>query len=222
MYSAQFLLEKVFPRLNLGQHSSKKNLIMKLSLKQSLLLAAACTSLSIINAKAVTIGTAFQIPGPGMDLPKNGSGSGGGNGANAVDDFFRVQTEVTAYDNLNPLTPLPTPINQTVQAALTMGEGSTTISVMGFDYIALHYGVGPGGNQATGGGIEVFFLNGANNFFIPDNGSGPNGTGGFSGGFLFQGTPSSVPTPEGGTTALFMGLALLILGTARRFVRATS
>ena len=83
----------------------------------------------------------------------------------------------------------------------------------GFNYAVLHYGAGNGGTQGSGGGVEVFFLNGATSFTFPANGSGPNGFGEFSSLTLFQGTPGTVP--DGGTTVFLLGVALSGLGLVR-------
>ncbi len=95
---------------------------------------------------------------------------------------------------------------------------SNTVSLTGFDYAVIHYGKGPGG-QGQGGGVEFFYLNGmTGNFTFAANGLGQNGFGGFSSIRLFSGNGASVP--EGGATALLLGVAALGLATTRRFVKA--
>jgi hypothetical protein len=92
-----------------------------------------------------------------------------------------------------------------------VGAGGLT----GFDYAVVHYGAGPGGT--SGGGLEIFYLNGATSFDFPATGSGPNGLGGFSGIVLFDGTPAAVP--DGGMTLGLMSMGLACLGFARRFIK---
>ncbi|HWF18789.1 MAG TPA: hypothetical protein VG754_05950 [Verrucomicrobiae bacterium] len=178
-------------------------------------LSLVALSVSLIIPKANAI--PMEIPGPGMDIPKNGTGPGGGNGVSPSDDFFRLQNIVLAYDLAHPLTPLPTPIftgNESLSSP-DVGSGGLT----GFDYAVLHYGVGNGGVPASGGGIEIFYLNGASSFDFPANGSGPNGLGGFSGLVLFEGTPPSL-APDGGMTLGFLAVGIGCLAVARRFTHA--
>ena len=92
-----------------------------------------------------------------------------------------------------------------------MGAGGLT----GFDYAVLHYGSGQGGTP--GGGVEFFALNGASKYTFPDNGTGPNGNGGFSSLTLFKGDRSSVP--DGGSTVMLLGAALGLIAAARRKFR---
>ena len=98
-------------------------------------------------------------------------------------------------------------------------DGSNnTVSLTGFDYAVIHYGKGPGG-IGQGGGVEFFYLNGmTGNFSFPSIGLGPNGVGGFSSITLFS--TNGFSTPEGGTTAMLLGVAVVGLVGPRRFVRA--
>ena len=97
---------------------------------------------------------------------------------------------------------------------------SNTVSLTGFDYAVIHYGTGPGG-QGQGGGIEFFYLNGmTGNFTFAANGLGQNGFGGFSSIRLFSIGGNGTSVPEGGTTAMLLGIAAVGLVGARRLVRA--
>jgi len=165
---------------------------------------------------ALAVGLSFaasaipiEIPGPGQDIPKNGTGPGGGNGNSPDDDFFRLQTVINDYNAAHPGSPLPTPVN--IQF---VGNGNNdqfaSGGLSGFDYAVLHYGAGSGGTP--GGGVAVYFLNGASSFTFPATGLGPNGLGGFSSIVLYDG----VPVPDGGTTVLLLGTLLSGLALARR------
>lgn len=186
---------------------------MKLSIIHGLLIAGFCASLSIVTASADPV----EIPGTGMDIAKNGTGPGGSDGNSPTDDFFRLQNVVNAYNLAHPTMPLPIPIIAGDEAISSSDVGSGGLA--GFTYAVLHYGVGPGGNQSTGGGEEVFFLNGATSFDFPANGSGPNGTGGFSGGELYGGI-SIVSTPESGLSGALMSLIAGGLAMKVHFRRA--
>jgi hypothetical protein len=95
---------------------------------------------------------------------------------------------------------------------------SNTVSLTGFDYAVIHYGTGPNG-QGQGGGVEFFYLNGmTGNFTFAANGLGQNGFGGFSSIRLFSGNGASVP--EGGATAMLLGVSFLALLGLRRFAIA--
>ena len=161
-------------------------------------------------ASAITM----QIPGVGQDIPKNGTGAGGGNGASAADNFARLVSVVGS----NP--GLPTPLS-----AGSVNIDSNVVTgnqLLGFEYAVLHYGVGSGGAQGTGGGVAIFYLaDGVGNFTFPANGTGQNGFGGFSGGTLFNSTaiPGNVPgvtVPDGGSTIAMLGGALFLFGFLRR------
>ena len=164
-----------------------------------------------LGLTTATYGNPIEIPGTGMDIPKNGTGGTQANANNDASNFFRLQNVIKGYNLANPLNPLPTPIAAGAQdlGSPIVGAGGLT----GFNYAVLHYGAGNGGTQGSGGGVEVFFLNGATSFTFPANGSGPNGFGEFSSLTLFQGTPGTVP--DGGTTVFLLGVALSGLGLVR-------
>src|SRR3954447_6492338 len=162
--------------------------------------APALLAIALFATSAISNATPFQIPGPGQDIPKNGTGPGNGN--DDTSNFFRLSNIVTVYNLANPLTPLPTPINMALD--LTSNDQSVGTPLAGFDYAVLHYGVGANGNQATGGGVPFYYLNGMTSFLFPANGLGPNGTGGFSSLTLFKST--NIPNvPDGGSTIMLLG-----------------
>jgi len=153
----------------------------------------------------------IEVPGTGQDIPKNGTGPGGGNGNSPADDFFRLQTVINNYNTANPGSPLPAPIETGFSKPNNQSNDVfANGGLSGFDYAVLHYGAGQGGSP--GGGVAIYFLNGASSFTFPANGSGPNCFGGFSSIVLFDG----VPVPDGGTTVLLLGAALSGLALIRR------
>jgi hypothetical protein len=158
----------------------------------------------------------IEIPGTGQDIPKNGTGPGGGNGNSPADDFFRLQSVINSFNLANPGHTLPTP----VLAGDLVGNGNADQfaggGLSGFEYAVVHYGAGNGGTQGSGGGVEVFFLNGASSFTFPSNGTGQNGFGGFSSIVLFDSGPVTHSVPDGGTTVLLLGAALSGLALLRR------
>ncbi len=185
------------------------------SLKYTLLLVALCIGMTSL-ASAIPV-PPFEFgengtTGPGNDISKNGTGIGGSNGNNEPNNFFRLQTVVSDY-NTNTVNPhLPTPIEAGFQ-----NTGTGTISVTGFDYLVLHYGVGNGGVKGSGGGVECWFVEGLSSFNIPQLGTGLNGFGGISSAILFKG--GAAPTPDGGTTVMLLGTALTGLGVVRRYLK---
>jgi hypothetical protein len=157
----------------------------------------------------------IEIPGTGQDIPLQGTGQPPGvNGNSPQDDFFRLQNVINAYNLANPGSQLPTP----VFAGDSVGNGNANQyaggGLSGFEYAVAHYGAGPGGTP--GGGVEVFFLNGASSFTFPSNGTGQNGFGGFSSIVLFDSVPVTRAVPDGGTTVLLLGAALSGLALFRR------
>ena len=150
-----------------------------------------------------------QIAGFGKDIAKNGTGIGGGNANNQANNLFRL---TTVLSNINPSTPLPTPI---LDGAVNLGSNVvSTGGLIGFDYAVLHYGVGNGGKPGSGGGVELFYLNGESEFSFPSIGTGPNGFGGFSSLTLFKGENGSVP--DGGSTVMLLGAAVGLITMIRR------
>ena len=145
----------------------------------------------------------IEIPGAGQDMAKNGTGIAGGNANDDANNFFRLETV------LGSLTGYATP---TLTGAEDLGSNIVpTGDLVGFTYAVLHYGAGNGGTQGSGGGVEIFYLNGATDFTFDANGTGPNGFGGFSSLTLFKanGVPS---VPDGGSTVAMLGAALSGLG----------
>ena len=142
----------------------------------------------------------FEVPGNGLDSPKNGANS-------PTADFNVLAQVISEWNTANPANMLPVPTLDGNKP--TSGPHATDLS--GFEYAVLHYGKGNGGSN-PGGGIEVWFLNGASSFDFPSNGSGPNGMGGFSSIVLFG--PAVVP--DGGSTVLFLGFVFSTLGLLRR------
>jgi hypothetical protein len=168
---------------------------------------------SIANAIPI-----YLLPG-NADIAKNGTGGGGGN-ANANNDasnLFRLETVLSG--SLNPALPanLPTPM---LAGALDLGSNVVGVGgLVGFDYAVLHYGTVNGGNKGVGGGVELFFLNGASDYPFPDKGTGPNGNGDFSSFTLFKADHSKT-VPDGGSTVMLLGAALGLIAVARRKFRA--
>jgi hypothetical protein len=191
--------------------------MIKLKFGKTAALTAAL-GISLLASVSSANSAPIEIPGNGEDISKNGTGPGGGNGNSPSDDFFRLQTVVSAYDSLpGALAPLPIP----TLAGDFVGDSDSdqfgSGGLSGFDYAVLHYGTGPGG-IGGGGGVEVFYLDGASSFDFPANGSGPNGLGGFSSIVLYEGTPAPTPAPmpDAGATSGLLGLGLLGIALLRR------
>ncbi len=145
---------------------------------------------------------------------KNGTGLGGGNGNSPSDDFFRLQTVVTGYNSVpGALAPLPTPVLTGDNTSGTANDSFALGGLATYDYAVLHYGAGPGGT--SGGGVEVYYLDGASSFTFPANGTGPNGNGGFSSIVLYGPDPQGT-VPDGGATVGLLGLGLTGLSLIRR------
>jgi hypothetical protein len=176
---------------------------MKVNLAKSLLAMIAVLSIGALPVQSNP--APYEIPGAGHDLPKNGPLPNIGNANSPAADFNRLLNLLSLYPSL------PTPILNGDRILGT--ENVTANGLLGFDYAVLHYGAGHGGSP--GGGIEIWYLDGAANFNFPANGTGPNGRGGWSSLVLFQGVPST-SAPDGGATALLLGSALMGIRLIRR------
>src|ERR1019366_5963479 len=91
-------------------------------------------------------------------------------------------------------------------------DNASTITVAAGDYVALHYGKGPGG-VGQGGGLVALYFDAAGTYVVPATGGGPNGLGVISFVRLWD---HGTNVPDGGTTALLLGAALSGLALLRR------
>ena len=93
--------------------------------------------------------------------------------------------------------------------------GNSFIAPGGFNYVVFHFGAGQagGGGVSPGGWWQAFNLGGVGGTFnAPSVGGDP--VGGFSSARFFN--PVSSPVPDGGTTLMLLGSALVCLGALRR------
>jgi hypothetical protein len=172
------------------------------ALKYTILIAALTSGLAL-TAKA-------DLIGPFGDIPKNGTGIDGGNGNDQENNFFRLQNFIAANPAFGSL---GTPI---LDGAERLETGlDEPVDLTGFCYAVVHYGVGQGGVQGSGGGVAFFQITNNSDTF-PQDGSGPNGFGGISSVDLFACTPG---VPDGGLTVMLLGAGLGALGMARRFLK---
>jgi hypothetical protein len=185
-------------------------------LKRSRLGFVALAAIVYLGLPSLSHATPFNIsidPDTGLpagdisfkDLPNN----------NPTSNFNALVTDVGLYDSYFS-TNLPDP-TMTGFANYENLNGNLAVDVTGFSYAVIHYGKGPGG-ASPGGGIVFYYLNGmTGNFLFPANGLGPNGFGGISSIRLFGGSPTSVP--DGGTSAMLLGVALVSLAGIQRFTK---
>jgi hypothetical protein len=171
-------------------------------LKYTVLIAALASGL--VTAKADLILSPFG------DIPKNGTGINGGNSDNQANNFFRLQTYIVAHPTFGSL---GTPTLAGAEEVSTPLD--ELVNLTGFSYAVVHYGVGNGGVQGSGGGVAFFQITNDSDTF-PQNGSGPNGFGGISRVDLF----ASPGVPDGGQAVMLLGAALGALGMARRFLKS--
>jgi hypothetical protein len=128
-------------------------------------------------------------------------------GGNPVSIFGWLQGEILSYAN-NKGVQLPDPTTGLIPFNDLGGHG-LTIGVQAGDYIVEHYGVGPGGVPGTGGGLVAYYVDAAGTYTIPDNGPGPNGTGGISFAEVWDHTGTTGGgVPDGGMTWAMLGMGL--------------
>jgi len=179
-------------------HSASTTDSAKPTMKKHLLTLSLWVGLaSLANA----VPTVINLSAPPVgDIPKNGTGINDGNSNNAENNFFRLETFLASHPGLANGTPI-------FEGAERLKDNED-VDVTGFSYAVIHYGSGRGGT--SGGGIAFFSITGDGTFDFPDDGSGPNGFGGFSSLDLFKGVPDS------GTTIALLGAAFCAIGMARR------
>ena len=116
------------------------------SLKYITLIAALVSGLTL-TAKADLILSPFG------DIAKNGTGIGGGNSDNQPNQFFRLQSYITAHPTFGSLgTPTITGAEE------VSGPLNQPVDLTGFSYAVVHYGAGTGGTP--GGGVAFFQISG--------------------------------------------------------------
>ncbi len=135
-------------------------------------------------------------------ISKNGTGIGGGNSNSSDDNLFRLNT----YFLTSQIVPTAS-LKPGTQTFNWSGGG-----LAGWDYAVVHYGGGAFGG--SGGTIGAWKLNGENKFSFPEQS--------FSSIDLFRGgnPPPPPGVPDGGTTLVSLGVALLGLGSMRKLLAA--
>ena len=131
--------------------------------------------------------------------------------ANPASILGRLQGEILTWNNNigNPVLPDTTTTETRFDNLNGVGP---TLQVVAGDYIVEHYDVGPNGVPGTGGGLVAYFVVADQSYTLPDNGPGPNGTGGIS--FVDIWDHGSVP--DGGMTLSLLGIGLAAVETLRR------
>jgi hypothetical protein len=167
--------------------------------------SAGALLLSDHSASATSYNVIQDLLGVG-DFPANNIGDVTGNpGLGDANVLAFLQGIVGPTYDLNDDFPDPT----TAQSDYTGGP------IAAGDYLVLHYGVGNGGTQGSGGGLVVLYFDADEaSFDVPADGSGPNGCGGLSFARLYDHVPS---VPDGGMSLVSLSLALLGLGCFGRF-----
>jgi hypothetical protein len=181
--------------------------IMKMKTLAMLIAAAALvasTSANAIPVNITTSGGADVVAAPKSDLGDFGDAT----------VFSWLASDIITYNSLNSSS-LPALLSNADQIKLTSGAGgnSITLNVTGFDYLFFHWG-GQGGGWA-----QAFYIGGSTGSFTFDNSAIGTGRGPSVGGLSFYSFYDDPPTndvPDGGTTALLLGLAVSGLGLIRR------
>ena len=171
-------------------------------MKKSYLAVAAAGMLALCQTTSANIIEISLDPGSHTpsDVPFNDIGG------NPVSVFGWLEGEILSWNNFVNDPHLPDPTTGHTREDNLNGVGPT-IQVEPGDYIVAHYGVGPNGDPGTGGGLVAFYADASQPFTLPDNGPGPNGTGGISFVDVWDHT-----VPDGGTTWAMLGVSLVAVG----------
>ena len=191
---------------------------MKLRRMAALALLAACAT-QYAGASVINILGSGDFAWHDSTDPNTGKKYNNSPDANL--DWLKVV--VANQPNGGPLTP---PTTTLVQELKGIGDDDDDNSFNGSplvitgivtgDYLVLHYGKGSGGAAPGGGWVGLFFDADQASYTVPNNGSGPNGNGGISYARLYDHAPG---VPDGGCTAMLLGVSLTGLAAARRFIK---
>ena len=187
-------------------------------MKRALTLYALATALSAVGALAVplniTIGNAGNL--------LNGTGVAskyqyGQQNNNPTSNLAFLNSEIELWNAVIP--PLTPPILPLANGPVALNKenlsGSSYAAVAGYDYVVFHFGAGVAGGEAPGGWWQAFHLNGiGDSFDIPTVGGWSVGD--FSSARYYNPHAS---VPDGGTTAMLLGLAISGMAVASRILR---
>ena len=180
----------------------------------ALLIGALATALSVMTASAIPINVTVSSTGALL----NGTGVanktqyGQGNN-NPTSNLNFLNAEISLWNGaFNP--DLPTAIGP-VALNVEGLNGSSYNAVAGYDYLVFHFGNGiQGPAKSPGGWWQAWYLNGDGGAFnVPS--VGDQSVGGFSSA-RFYNPHINNNVPDGGTTAMLLGVALGVIGMARR------
>ena len=177
---------------------------------KNLFLAVAVAASSLVlagNANALLINITMEDATTKVDdISKNANPTGDNGNDPANHLAWLTDFVVPWYNGWAPATlPDPTGLNLVVSEGNVAGNGVPTFDLTGILYITYHYGVGPGGDQASGGGLVAIYNDGMTGDFTPPaDGLGPNGYGGLSTVYAW----GTREVPEGGMTLVMLGLGM--------------
>jgi hypothetical protein len=183
-------------------------------MKKMLTLFALATALSAVGALAVPLN--ITVDNTGNLLNGTGVASSsqyGQQNNNPTSNLLFLNNEISLWNGSinNPhLLPAVGPVALNDENL----SGSSYTAATGFDYVVFHFGAGPagGGGVSPGGWWQAFFLNGLDGTFnVPTVGG--ESVGGFSSARYFNPHAS---VPDGGSTAMLLGLALTAVTVAWR------
>jgi hypothetical protein len=162
-------------------------------------LAVGSANADPINITVNAAGTALVSYVPFSDLGNNGDAT----------VFTWLKTDVTAYNALEGASlPTPTAMDSNGTPFVKLDRPpSTTITLGGYDYLVLHWG-------GQVGAFQIYDVTGISGDFTVPSPGGPPTIGGLSS-YAFYGSGGN-PVPDGGTTLVLLGLALVGLSVFRR------
>jgi hypothetical protein len=135
---------------------------------------------------------------------------------NPTSNLAFLNSEIELWNAvIPPLTPSILPLaNGPVALNKENLSGSSYAAVAGYDYVVFHFGAGVAGGEDPGGWWQAFHLNGiGDSFDLPRVGGWSVGD--FSSARYYN---PHVNVPDGGTTAMLLGLAIGGMAVASRIL----
>jgi VPDSG-CTERM motif len=184
-------------------------------LKRALTLYALATALFAVGAVAVPLNITVDNAGNLLNGTRVANKYHyGQQNNNPTSNLAFLNSEISLWNGTNGAD-LPSAIGPVALNVENL-SGSTYAAVAGYDYVVFHFGAGVAGGEDPGGWWQAFYLNGDPDTFHDVPKIGGWSVGDFSSARYYN---PHARVPDGGTTAMLLGLAISGMAVASRILR---